>query len=313
MDGIAYLIGVDGGGSKTLVRLATPEGRVLQEASGAASALRNGAAKAWQVIGQTIDRVFVQAAQARPDNAALAVGIGIAGENVAQWSADFRAMAPAFGALEIVNDGVATLLGAHGGAPGAIVAVGTGTIGLALDTDGSRRIVDGWGFPSGDDGSGAWMGLRALHHAQLALDGRAARGPLAEAVLALCRAELPAATANEERATLLDWLAQADQAAFARAARPVVMHAAQDAAARDILQAAAAEISLMIATLDPAQRLPLALCGGLAAALQPYLEQRLQARIVPAQADAAGGALLLAQRAWQQQKNPAENPKETPA
>ncbi|UIN21296.1 hypothetical protein [Herbaspirillum frisingense] len=69
----------------------------------------------------------------------------------------------------------------------------------------------------------------------------------------------------------------------------------------------------MIATLDPAQRLPLALCGGLAAALHPYLEQRLQARIVPAHADAAGGALLLAQRARQQQKNPAENPKETPA
>ena len=145
MDGIAYLIGVDGGGSKTLVRLATPEGRVLQEASGTGSALRNGAAKAWQVIGQTIERVFVQAALARPDHAALAVGIGIAGENVAQWSADFRAMAPAFGALEIVNDGVATLLGAHGGAPGAIVAVGTGTIGLALDTDGFTCVLGAHG------------------------------------------------------------------------------------------------------------------------------------------------------------------------
>lgn len=305
MDGIAYLIGVDGGGTKTLVRLASPQGQVLAQASGPGSALRNGAALAWHVIGQTIDAAFTHAGLARPHDQALAVGIGIAGENVAQWSADFRALAPAFGALEIVNDGVATLLGAHGGAPGAIVAVGTGTIGLALDVDGSRRVVDGWGFPSGDDGSGGWMGLRALHHAQLALDGRSPRGPLAEAVLALCRTELPADPARDERATLLDWLAQADQAAFARAARPVVAHTADDAAARAILQAAAAEISLMIDTLDPAQRLPLALCGGLAAALQPYLDPRQQARIVAPQADAADGALLLARRAL--------HPKETPA
>jgi len=305
MDGIAYLVGVDGGGTKTLVRLASLQGRTLAQASGPGSALRNGAAHAWRVIGRTIEETFAAAGIKRPADQALAVGIGIAGENVAQWSADFRTMAPAFGALEIVNDGVATLLGAHGGAPGAIVAVGTGTIGLALDIDGSRRVVDGWGFPSGDDGSGGWMGLRALHHTQLALDGRSPRGPLAEAVLALCRAELSAAPERDERATLLDWLSQADQAAFARAARPVVAHAANDEAARAILQAAAAEISLMIATLDPAQRLPLALCGGLAAALQAYLAPHQQARIVPPQADAVDGALLLAQRALQAKETPA--------
>ncbi|MGO0790630.1 BadF/BadG/BcrA/BcrD ATPase family protein [Herbaspirillum seropedicae] len=308
MDGIAYLVGVDGGGTKTLVRLASLHGKTLGQASGPGSALRNGAAHAWRVIGRTIEETFAAAGIKRPADQALAVGIGIAGENVAQWSADFRTMAPAFGALDIVNDGVATLLGAHGGAPGAIVAVGTGTIGLALDIDGSRRVVDGWGFPSGDDGSGGWMGLRALHHAQLALDGRSPRGPLADAVLALCRAELPAhpgQPVRDERATLLDWLSQADQAAFARAARPVVAQAANDEAARAILQAAAAEISLMIATLDPAQRLPLALCGGLAAALQAYLDPRQQARIVAPQADAVDGALLLAQRALQAKETPA--------
>ena len=104
---------------------------------------------------------------------------------------------------------------------------------------------------------------------------------------------------------LTDWLSQADQAAFARAARPVVAQAANDEAARAILQAAAAEISLMIATLDPAQRLPLALCGGLAAALQAYLDPRQQARIVAPQADAVDGALLLAQRALQAKETPA--------
>lgn len=304
MDQIDYLIGVDGGGTKTLVRLAHPDGSVLAEASGPASALRNGATVAWRAIGGTIAAAFARADLALPAAGQLAVGIGIAGQNVAQWAADFRAQAPAYGALEIVNDGVATLLGAHAGQPGAIIAVGTGTIGVAIDIDGQQRVVDGWGFPSGDDGSGAWMGLRALHHAQHALDGRAAHGPLSHAILALCASELPAAaSARDARATLLDWLAQADQSAFARAARPVVQHAADDPAAGAIVQAAAAEIVLMVAALDPLQRLPLALCGGLAQALQVHLPAPLRQRIVSARGDAATGALWLAQQALSHKEN----------
>ena len=113
MDAIAYLLGIDGGGTKTLVRLTSPQGQVLAQASGPGSALRIGAAQAWRVIGQTIEDAFASAGLRRPADETLAVGIGIAGENVAQWSADFRAQAPAFGVLEIVNDGVATLLGAQ--------------------------------------------------------------------------------------------------------------------------------------------------------------------------------------------------------
>lgn len=299
MASIDYLIGVDGGGSKTLVRLARPDRSVLAQASGPGSALRNGAGLAWAVIATTIDSAFANAGLALPPAAQLAVGVGIAGYNVAQWAADFRAAAPAFGALEIANDGVTTLLGAHEGRAGAVIAVGTGTIGIASDPDGRQRVVDGWGFPSGDDGSGAWMGMRAVHHAQQALDGRAARGPLTEAVLALCQEETATADGHDQRAMLLDWLAQADQAAFARLARPVVAHAGRDPAARAILQAAAAEIALMAEALDPSQRLPLALSGGLAAALQPYLDARLRPRIVPARSDAADGALLLVQRVVQ--------------
>ncbi len=52
------------------------------------------------------------------------------------------------------------LLGAHGGAHGVIVALGTGSIAAALDGDGECRIASGFGFPSGDEASGAWLGLR---------------------------------------------------------------------------------------------------------------------------------------------------------
>ncbi|WP_428272736.1 BadF/BadG/BcrA/BcrD ATPase family protein, partial [Enterococcus innesii] len=95
-DAIAYLLGIDGGGTKTLVRLTSPQGQVLAQASGPGSALRIGAAQAWRVISQTIEDAFSSAGLRRPADETLAVGIGIAGENVAQWSADFRAQAPAF-------------------------------------------------------------------------------------------------------------------------------------------------------------------------------------------------------------------------
>ncbi|WP_343582924.1 BadF/BadG/BcrA/BcrD ATPase family protein [Herbaspirillum sp.] len=303
---IAWLAGVDGGGTKTLVRIATVDGRVLAEAAGPGSALRNGADAAWRAIMATIAQAFTHAGLAMPPLPQLAVGIGIAGYNVAQWAADFHAAAPAFGALQAATDGITTLLGAHRGEPGAVIAVGTGTIGIAADIDGRQRTVDGWGFPSGDDASGAWMGIRAIHHTQPAIDGRAARGALANAVLAFCAGELPAAdthNARSERETILDWLASADQAAFARLARLVVTHAGDDDAARAIMQAAADEIASMAGALDPQQRLPLALCGGLADALNGYLSAGLRQRIVAAESDAADGALLLAKRALQSTKD----------
>ena len=69
------------------------------------------------------------------------------------------------------------LLGAHEGRPGAIVAAGTGSVGEALRRDGLRVAVGGWGFPVGDEGSGAWLGLRAMRETHRAIDGRARRRP----------------------------------------------------------------------------------------------------------------------------------------
>lgn len=296
---VDYLVGVDGGGTKTLVRVVHRDGRLLGQASGPGSALRNGSAPAWATILSILAQVFEQARLAMPAPEHLAVGIGIAGYNVAPWAEQFMVSAPAFAVLQAASDGMTTLLGAHQGAPGAVIAVGTGTIGVAVDIDGHQRVVDGWGFPSGDDASGAWMGLRAIHHAQQAIDGRALRGILVDQLLVLCAAELPRAqgAARSARETVLDWLAQADQAAFARLARLVVAHVDDDRAARAIVLSAAAEIELMAQALDPRAVLPLALCGGLAMALQPHLPAPLRQRIVAPLDDAAAGALLLARRA----------------
>ena len=292
-----YLIGVDGGGTKTLVRVVRADGSLLGEAVGAGSALRNGAAAAWDAILTTLQHAFANAGVAMPPLSKLAAGMGVAGFNVAQWAEDFREKAPAFGALQLATDATTTLLGAHQGQAGAVIAVGTGTIGVALYADGSERVVDGWGFPSGDDASGAWMGLRAINHVQHVVDGRAPHGALSAATVAFCETDGATNTPGRaERDIVLDWLSQADQAAFARLARLVIAHAGDDPAAGNILTQAAAELELMADTLDPGKQLPLALCGGLAASLQSYFSPALQQRITPALADSADGALLLVRK-----------------
>lgn len=67
------------------------------------------------------------------------------------------------GRTVLCSDAIASLVGAIGDVrPGAVVAAGTGAVGLGCDFAGGLRRVDGWGHVLGDRGSAAWMGLETL-------------------------------------------------------------------------------------------------------------------------------------------------------
>ncbi|MGF2950369.1 N-acetylglucosamine kinase [Microbacterium alcoholitolerans] len=70
----------------------------------------------------------------------------------------------------VAIDAVTAHLGALGGRPGAVIALGTGAI--AIGGDGRERWhrVDGWGHLLGDRGAGAWIGIRGLEAAMRAYD-----------------------------------------------------------------------------------------------------------------------------------------------
>jgi len=212
---------------------------------------------------------------------------GLAGVNHPQWRAEFIERAPALAALTIDSDAYTTLLGAHGGAPGVVVAVGTGSIGAVLEHDGTYRTVGGYGFPASDEASGAWLGLRAMQYAQYALDGRAARDAFAQALFE--------STGIDGHESLIEWLAAARQADYARLA-PVVLDHRDHAFVAQCLLKAGEEIGLMIAALDPHDALPLVLAGGLAPALQDWVPAQYKSRLRAPQGDSASGALLLAHR-----------------
>jgi glucosamine kinase len=281
---IEYLIGVDGGGTGTRVRLARADGVEIAQADSGPSGLALGIDNAWTSVRDAITKAFAAAGLSPADPARCAIGLGLAGVHNKQWAKSFMDAAPAYAALRLETDGYTTLVGAHRGAPGAIVAIGTGSVGQALLPDGTQREVGGWGFPSGDEASGGWIGLRAMNHIQQVMDGRRAGSPFAQTLIEVC---------GGRRDAVQDWLAHATQTRFAALAPLVVAHAATNADARRMLEDAGREVALIAHALDPAGTLPLALCGGLGAALRPYLPEELLARANAPHGDAASGALFM--------------------
>lgn len=287
MEAAEFLIGVDGGGTGTRVVLADARGVEFAQAAGEASALALGAERAWRAIEATCRQAFASAGLPL-DWARCALGCGLAGVNNRDWLSAFVAGAPKLAAFDVQSDAYTTLLGAHGGEAGVIVAVGTGSIAASLDRSGAYRVAGGYGFPSGDEASGAWLGLRAVVHAQQALDGRARPDAFSEALLAHLHAA--------DRDALVVWLCEATQAKYAELAPVVLQHRAHPVA-KALLAQAGADIAKLVDALDASGAAPIALCGGLAAPLAEYVPASHRARLRPPLADSAHGALELARRA----------------
>ena len=281
--------GVDGGGSKTRVAVFDEQGRRLGLTMAGPTSLTLRGAAAWDVI---VEALHGLCATVGLDVAAIGdmhFGIGLAGANNAEQRARFIAAAPAMGALRVATDAYIAALGAHDGAPGAIVIVGTGSIGCRIDASGAVRLIGGWGFPVGDEGSGAWLGRAALAQALQAVEQRNSEpaGEMHRALIEQC---------GSTRDELMGWLLDARATQYAALA-PLVIDCAgrDDAAAVQLVTAAGAEIDAIAVALDGDRAVPLSLVGGLARPLTPYLPAPLRSWMRDPQDEPIAGALMLAQ------------------
>ncbi len=281
---IKYLLGVDGGGTGTRVLLTTRGGAVLAQAAAGPSALGQGVSAAWRNIVSGVQQAFQLAELPVPDWSFCALGAGLSGVHHQPWCDAFVASNPGFARIAVENDAYIALLAAHKGLPGSMVAAGTGSVGEALYADGTRHQVSGWGYPVGDEGSGAWLGLRAMSHAQEVMDRRLPTGPLATHIHQQC---------GNHRDALQAWCATAGQNEYAQLAPAVFASAAADPAAEALLVEAAAALDRMAAALDPQSALPLAVCGSVGRQLLPRLAGATRARCIASPQDAVYGALTL--------------------
>lgn len=258
----------------------------------------NGVTDALRAMAAATDQLKVSKADA--------VCAGLAGLGRARDRAPALAagLARAYRTANIVLSSDITIshAGALGGAPGVVIAAGTGSVALAIDEAGRSALCDGWGYLLGDDGSGYAIGRAGLAAALREHDGRGGSAELhrlAEQRFGPLEA-LPAtihAAANPPR---LIASFTPDVAAAAQAADPIAARIWQGAA-----QAlAATAVAAGGRVFGPGQPFDIATAGGLfdagALLMQPFEEELRraapQARLVSRQGDALDGARLLASR-----------------
>lgn len=172
-------IGIDGGGSKTLLRMTDADGNMLYEEVGGGS---NPYTVPPETAEQLLKAMIGKAIKAMPQGATLGgICMGAAGADTA---ADYRFFdrvlreASACDSVLTVNDGYASLFATLGNRPGVVVASGTGSICWGKSEQGEVCRVGGWGYLFSDEGSGYSMVNDALKAICRTIDKRASQGSL---------------------------------------------------------------------------------------------------------------------------------------
>jgi glucosamine kinase len=280
--------GVDGGGTGCRARIEDGTGRFLGGGIAGPATLRLGVDRALVEIEKAC-RVALE--EAGLDGNALSsvhAGVGLAGVGRKGALEQLVLRPHPFRSVVYAHDATIACIGAHGARDGGIVIVGTGSVGFAVV--GGREVrVGGYGFPISDEGSGADLGLHAIRQALLAYDERILGTSLTREVMLRFHNDPFEAVAWMDRATATDY------ATFA----PLVMrHAdAGDPVARRIVREAAEHIDELVRRLSDSGASRVALLGGLASSMQPWLAPDVQRRLVPVEGDAVDGALHLVRRA----------------
>ncbi|BBH52519.1 BadF/BadG/BcrA/BcrD ATPase family protein [Fluviispira sanaruensis] len=296
-----YFIGVDGGGTKTQIRLESEDGKVLGEGLAGPANIRLSV----DVAINSIVSAFEQALQIAnltemrfSDEVQFHVGMGLAGYEVHSVREEFLAKQKGLGFAHchIQSDAFVACLGAHSGNYGSIIICGTGVVGLKYAKKGKFQ-VGGWGFPHGDEGGAAWLGLEAIRKTLHLCDGRGIESPL----LLHIKKKL-----GDKVESVTEWACYANATKYAELARDVFKFAEEkDSIALYLLNNAATHIEKIFFALDKVEnetkiKLPCSLVGGVSQFILPLLKPNIKKRLVPARGDACDGALLMIREKYNQ-------------
>ena len=164
-----YILGVDGGGTKTTCLLANEEGCILKRiVSGPSNPESVGEKKAKENLSQAIKTTL-------KGQKVEVICLGLAGVDLpedAEKAYRFVKRLKVAKKIIVENDGIIALSGATVCKPGVVVSAGTGAIVFGLNKAGEKTRASGWGYILGDEGSGYDIARRGIIAAIKALDGR---------------------------------------------------------------------------------------------------------------------------------------------
>ena len=280
-------VGVDGGGTGCRARIEDSNGRLLGTGIAGPAALRIGIARAFAEVEKACRAALEEAGLDADALGGAHAAVGLAGVGRKGALEELELQRHPFRSVVYANDATIACIGAHAAQDGGIVIVGTGSVGFAVV--GGREVrVGGYGFPISDEGSGADIGLHAIRLALRAYDERAFGTSLTRDVMLRFHNDPFEAVA---------WMDDASATDYATFAPLVMRHAdAGDPVARRIVRDAGEQIDDLVRRLSECGASRIALLGGLASSIQPWLAPDVQRRLVPVEGDAVDGALHLARR-----------------
>ncbi|MDH3658739.1 MAG: N-acetylglucosamine kinase [Alphaproteobacteria bacterium] len=278
-------LGIDGGGTSCRARLCSGDGSVLGEGCSGPANVRLGLEAAFKAVLYATNEALASAGLDATAFGQIHAGLGLAGVNLDFAFKEALAYPLPFARAALATDIEIARLGAHGGGDGGVVIAGTGS--CAEGRIGTKAVrLGGWGFALGDQGSGAAIGRAALRHGLLAHDGLIASSALAGAVMA---------EFGDDPEAAVRWAESARPRDYAGFGPLLLAHVdKRDPAAIAIIQDAAAAIDCLIYGLAGAGVEPIALLGGMANGLRPWLAEDAAARLIEPKGTALDGAVFLA-------------------
>ncbi len=176
-----YIIGIDGGGTKTTFGLFDDTKLIDVIEKGTCHFLQVGYDGCAQVIKEGVDELIKKHCI---HDALISIGIAGYGSDVTIRNSIENAIKDQLKDYDyhITSDVHIALLGALDGQEGIMVIAGTGSIAMAL-SNGELYRSGGWGYQLGDEGSGYWIGKELLRVFTHQADGRMKKDEIYDAIM----------------------------------------------------------------------------------------------------------------------------------
>ncbi|WP_049628977.1 N-acetylglucosamine kinase [Cellvibrio sp. pealriver] len=280
-------IGIDGGGTKCRASIMTADLQVLGTGVGGPANPFQGVQQAKDSIRTAAELALIDAGLPPSAMSELIAGAGLAGVNVPSLYDVMSAWEHPFKEMHLTTDLHIACLGAHNRDEGAVMICGTGSCGYSF-VNNESLFIGGHGFPIGDKGSGAWMGLEAIQAILLAYDDLGPQTKLSESIGEFLQAS---------GVMIVDRMFGAKQGDYAKFAIFVVDAAdAGDAVAIGIAKEGAAYMSGIARKLWATNPGRMSIIGGLAPRLIPWMEKDMAEKLSPALYQPEFGAVYFAKQ-----------------
>ncbi|MFD2044912.1 N-acetylglucosamine kinase [Ornithinibacillus salinisoli] len=176
-----YVLGIDGGGTKTKGVISNSKGEILAEATVGATNPNSVAKPDLELeLAKLIETLYLHNRELFPQIKRVFAGMSGVDHITARKGMEqvISKVLPNSIPVTVHNDAITALYSGTFGKPGIVQIGGTGSITFGLNKDGNLERVGGWGYLLGEKGSGYALGSQGLEAAFSAYDGLGSRTEL---------------------------------------------------------------------------------------------------------------------------------------